>query len=73
MLLLDKRKPNTIMDTLCQDSKVSAIAWSPTDRNVLCSVYEGGNALIWDLAEMNSGQSEAGLDAAENEDRSYAR
>ena len=54
VLLFDKRKPNTIVDTLCHRSKVNAIAWSPAAANMICSVGEGGNALIWDLNE--SGQ-----------------
>lgn len=71
VLLFDKRRPNAIVDTLCHDSKVNSIAWSPTDRNMLCSVEEGGKALIWDLSEAPSAtNSEAGAED-ENEDRSW--
>ena len=49
VLLFDKRKPNQIYETLRHDSKVTAIAWSPSEPNMICSVNEGGAALIWDL------------------------
>ena len=54
VLLFDKRMPNRIYDTLSRRSKVNAIAWSPADASLICSVHEDGNALIWDLND--SGQ-----------------
>ena len=61
VLLFDKRKPNYIVETLNHDSKVNAIAWSPAQANMICSVVEGvnncGNALIWDLYDNNNGES----------------
>lgn len=33
---------------------MSAIAWNPSNANVICSVGKGGNALIWDLSESSS-------------------
>ena len=71
VLLFDKRRPNTIVDTLCHDSKVSAVAWSPIDRNMLCSVCEGGKALIWDLSEAPSSAKSEGVVEGENEERSW--
>lgn len=49
--LFDKRRPNTIYDSLFHRSKVNAIAWSPNEANLICSVGEDGRALIWDLNE----------------------
>ena len=49
--LFDKRRPNTIFETLPHRSKVNAIAWCPHDSGLICSVGEGGNALIWDINE----------------------
>ena len=57
VLLFDKRKPNHIVETLNHESKVNAIAWSPAQANMICSVVEGGNALIWDLYDNNNGES----------------
>ena len=51
VLLFDRRKPNHIVETLRHDNKVTNIAWAPHDGNLICSVSEGGNALIWDLSE----------------------
>ena len=70
VLLFDKRKPNTIVDTLGHGSKVSAIAWNPADANVICSVGEGGNALIWDLSETSQPVEVTPGDRDRN-DRSY--
>jgi len=54
-MLFDKRKPSQIMEQLCHESKVTAIAWSPSEANMICSVGEGGRALIWDLNDINNG------------------
>ena len=51
VLLFDKRRPNQILDTLNRSSKVNSISWSPAAANLICSVHEDGNALIWDLNE----------------------
>ena len=49
--IFDKRRPNAIYDSLYHRSKVNAIAWSPNEASLICSVGDGGNALIWDLNE----------------------
>ena len=51
VLLFDKRKPNCVIESLNHENKVTAIAWAPHDKNLICSVNEGGSALIWDLRE----------------------
>ena len=55
VMLFDKRKPYQIYETLYHgdnpDHHVSAIAWSPNDANMICSVGKAGNALIWDLSQ----------------------
>ena len=55
VLLFDKRKPYTVYETLYHgdnpEHPVTAIAWSPDNENMICSVGEAGNALIWDLSE----------------------
>ena len=38
--LFDKRKPNKILEQLDHECKVTAIAWSPSDPNMICSVGE---------------------------------
>ena len=69
VLLFDKRRPNQIVDTLNRRSKVNAISWSPAASNLICSVHEDGNALIWDLND--SGQPIVDEQAgAENQERS---
>ena len=59
VLLFDKRRPNQIFDKLVHTSKVNAIAWSPDKANMICSVSEGGAALIWDLNDSGAGPVEA--------------
>ena len=54
VMLFDKRKPSSIMESLCHESKVTAIAWSPSEANMICSVGEGGRALIWDLNDASA-------------------
>ena len=49
VLLFDKRRPGQIVEKLTSEHKVTAIAWSPDKANMICSVYEQGRALIWDL------------------------
>ena len=64
VLLFDKRKPNQIYETLRHDSKVTAIAWSPSEPNMICSVNEGGAALIWDLYDNSHIVDESGTGVA---------
>ena len=65
VLLFDKRKPSTIMETLCHESKVTNIAWSPSEPNMICSVGEGGNAFIWDLYDLGGSPKAADNNRAE--------
>ena len=58
-MMFDRRKPQTILYSLNQGSKVNAVAWSPVAANLLCSVDEGGSACIWDLDECDASESEA--------------
>ena len=53
-MLFDKRKPSQIVEQLNHESKITAIAWSPSEANLICSVGEGGRALIWDLNDSYS-------------------
>ena len=54
VMLFDKRKPSMIIEKLNHENKVTAIAWSPSEANMICSVGEGGRALIWDLNDPNN-------------------
>ena len=67
VLLFDKRKPNVIVETLCHDNKVTGIAWSPAEANLICSVGEGGRALIWDLNQKGGTADEKYLQGGRNE------
>mmetsp|Transcript_9558 Transcript_9558/g.13041 ORF Transcript_9558/g.13041 Transcript_9558/m.13041 type:complete len:82 (+) Transcript_9558:527-772(+) len=63
VMLFDKRKPSQIMESLCHESKVTAIAWSPSEASLICSVGEGGRALIWDLNDTSAPVDEVGGNA----------
>lgn len=61
VMVFDCRRPTQGHDFLNHGSVVNAIAWCPNRDSLICSVGDGGNALIWDLAEDSAGAQAAGL------------
>jgi len=50
LMIFDYRKPTPNQyDFLPHNSKVNGMAWSPQYESVICSITDGGRALIWDI------------------------